>query len=464
MKHWSSIQEKMSRSSCSELAISAFKYNYQNFLSESEALISGDSIEGVSGLSDAEELAEDKSLVQLGNENLQKTAIIKLNGGLGTSMGLDKAKSLLVARDGLSFLDIIIEQTLELRKRSGSSLPLILMNSFRTEADSLAVLRKSSEFLESQGKYPLSFLQNKIPRLDATEFSAVDEAPGYSGSDWCPPGHGDIYTALYDRGVLQSLIDGGFRYLFISNADNLGASLDASILGYFIDSGSEFLMEVADRTTADKKGGHLAKRKADSQVILRELAQCPDEDLDDFQNTEKFSYFNTNSLWVDLIGLKKKLVENEGILHLPLIVNRKEQEKTGLPIVQLETAMGSAIGLFDKASAVRVPRSRFIPVKKTDDLIALRSDVFQKTPDGRVSRNPECPGVIDVSLDKQFYGKMEAFEKRFPKGVPSLKECSRLEVEGDVRFGRGVVIKGDVSLKASKGELLQIKDGEILQG
>ena len=69
-----------------------------------------------------------------------QTAIIKLNGGLGTSMGMDKAKSLLPVRDGKSFLDLIVEQVMSARRTHGVPLPLIFMNSFRTRDDTLAAL------------------------------------------------------------------------------------------------------------------------------------------------------------------------------------------------------------------------------------------------------------------------------------------------------------------------------------
>lgn len=118
--------------------------------------------------------------------------------------------------------------------------------------------------------------------------------------EWCPPGHGDLYAALLGSGKLDALLEEGIKYMFVSNSDNLGATLDTQLLKYFADSGAPFMMECCERTANDKKGGHLAVRKADSQLILREAAQCPDEDEDKFQDISTHKYFNTNNLWIDL--------------------------------------------------------------------------------------------------------------------------------------------------------------------
>ena len=93
--------------------------------------------------------------------------------------------------------------------------------------------------------------------------------------EWCPPGHGDLYAALEGSGTLDKLLADGIKYMFVSNSDNLGAVMDLTLLTHFAESDSPFMMECADRTVNDKKGGHLAVRNADSQLILREAAMCP---------------------------------------------------------------------------------------------------------------------------------------------------------------------------------------------
>src|SRR6185437_13266281 len=120
------------------------------------------------------------------------------------------------------------------------------------------------------------------------------------------------------------------------------------------------------------------------------------------------------------------------------IVNRKHVDP-GVPdspeVVQLETAMGAAIGAFDGARAIEVPRTRFAPVKTTDDLLVLRSDVYRLGDDARVERAGDEPFV---DLDREHFGTLAAFDARFPAGPPSLAACDRFVVRGDVTFGAGV--------------------------
>ena len=81
-------------------------------------------------------------------------------------------------------------------------------------------------------------------------------------------------------------------------------------------------MEAADRTESDRKGGHLARRP-DGGLVLREIAQTPDEDEAAFQDVSRHRYFNCNTLWVNLRALAKRLADGGGVLELPMIVNRK---------------------------------------------------------------------------------------------------------------------------------------------
>ena len=114
--------------------------------------------------------------------------------------------------------------------------------------------------------------------------------------------------------------------------------------------------------------------------MLREIAQTPDEDVDAFQDTSKHRYFNANTIWLNLPRLKETLDAQDGVLGLPMIVNRKTVDpgdKSSPDVIQLETAMGAAIDVFDGAQALHVPRERFIPVKTTNDLLVVRSDAYE---------------------------------------------------------------------------------------
>jgi UTP--glucose-1-phosphate uridylyltransferase len=282
--------------------------------------------------------------------------------------------------------------------------------------------------------------------------------------EWAPPGHGDLYTALVTSGLLEQMLERGYRYAFVSNSDNLGAVLHPRILAWFAGSGAPFLMEVADRTPSDRKGGHLARRRADGALVLREIAQTPDEDVEAFQDVARHRYFNTNTLWVDLRALADVLERSGGVVDLPMIVNRKTVDpgdKQSTPVIQLETAMGAAIGVFEGAAALRVPRSRFVPVKTTDDLLSLRSDAYVIGDGMAVGLAPERDGTPPlVALDPDHYKLVSDFEPRFPGGAPSLVGCDALTVRGDVTFGRDVVVRGEVVVEGVE----RVPDGAVLEG
>lgn len=441
--------EKMADEGLPEIVVRTFAHSYAQLLSGETGLIPEADIQQVDSLPDAEGLPT--KMKEKGNQVLSRAVLLKLNGGLGTGMGLDKAKSLLTVKDGLSFLDIIARQALN------AKIPLLLMNSFSTREDSLNAL---FTYPGLQGTIPLDFLQHKVPKIRQDDFSPV-QCPGNPGLEWNPPGHGDIYTALMTSGLLDKLLGEGYKYVFVSNADNLGAVMDASILGYFAESGAPFLMEVADRTEADCKGGHLA-RYPDGQLLLRESAQCPEDDEAHFQDISRHRYFNTNSLWLNLELLKGLLDEKQGVLGLAPIYNRKTvdpRDPNSAAVIQVETAMGSAISVIRGAAAIRVPRTRFAPVKNTDDLLAVRSDIYQLNEQYCVVPNSERSlGTPVVKLDGRYYKMINDFEARFPEGVPSLMNCSRFIVQGDVRFGEGIVCTGEVEMKNILDEQMLIDD------
>ncbi|MEI8340826.1 MAG: UTP--glucose-1-phosphate uridylyltransferase, partial [Verrucomicrobiota bacterium] len=273
------------------------------------------------------------------------------------------------------------------------------------------------------------------------------EWPADPDHEWCPPGHGDLYPALVGSDWLDRLLAEGVKYAFVSNSDNLGAILDPAILSYFAKSGAPFLMEVTRRTAADRKGGHLAVRKADGRLLLREVAQCPENDMEAFQNIDRHRYFNTNSLWLRLDLLKEQLASDSGVLPLPMIRNNKTvdpRDKKSTAVVQLEIAMGAAIECFEGAAAIDVPRSRFAPVKTTGDLLALRSDAYEVLDDGQVRLAASRKGVPpNIVLSDEY----KLVDQLGPLGVPSLIGCQTLKISGQIHFAEGVVIKGVVEIK-----------------
>jgi UTP--glucose-1-phosphate uridylyltransferase len=258
------------------------------------------------------------------------------------------------------------------------------------------------------------------------------------------------------------LIERGYAYLFLSNSDNLGAVLEPRILTWFAREELPFLSEVVDRTEADRKGGHLARRRGDGGLVLRETAQVPDDDREAFEDTERHRFFNANNIWVNLNALKRALDERDGVLGLPMIVNRKTvdpSDSSSPAVLQLETAMGAAIGVFEGAAAVHVPRSRFAPVKTSGHLLVVRSDAYELAGDWTVQLAAGRDAAPIVELSDEFK-LLRDFESRFPAGPPSLVEAERLEVEGDVRFGGDVTVRGRVHIDGPA----EIPDGAVLEG
>lgn len=439
---FSPVADKMRSAGLSDAAIAAFERSFGLLAANESGLIPE------SAITPAQDIPryEDVAITPAGEALLAQAVMLKLNGGLGTGMGLEKAKSLLPVRDGETFLDLIIRQVLSVRRKTGAELRFLLMNSFSTSADTLAHLSRYPELGRPEN---LELMQNKVPKIEAQTLTPI-EWPADPEMEWCPPGHGDIYPAILGSGLLQRLLDEGFRYLFVSNSDNLGATLDPALLKWFAESGKPFVMEVTARTTADRKGGHLASRATDGRLLLRESAQCPEEDMEAFQDIDRHRYFNTNNLWLRLDALKAELEKNGGLMPLPVIRNKKTvdpRDKKSPAVYQLETAMGAAIECFEDAGAVAVPRTRFAPVKTTGDLLALRSDAYVITEDGRAELASERNGVPpEITLDSDHFKLVDQLDAALAGGVPSLLHCNKLEVKGPVKFSASDRFEGDVVL------------------
>ncbi len=452
--------EKMTRAGVADDAIAAFARFYRQIEHGASGLIAEDEIEPLAELDALADVRIDDAQVRAAAD---ATAVIKLNGGLGTSMGMHRAKSLLPVKGELSFLDIIIRQTRQARVDLGARLPLIFMNSFRTRDDVRAVFARYPDL--PVGDLPSDFLQNREPKLLEDTLDPV-EWPDDPDLEWCPPGHGDLYPALRSTGLLAQLVDAGYRYAFCSNADNLGATFEPRIPAWMAAHDVPFLMESCRRTPADRKGGHLAVRRSDGRLILRETAQTSEEDMAALGDLNRHRFANTNNIWLDLVRVQEQLASSGGVLELPVIRNVKTVDPAdpATPkVIQIESAMGAAVQCFAGARSLLVERSRFIPVKTTNDLLVLRSDVYDVAADYtlQVAGGREVGHDPFVDLDPRFFKYLADFDQRFPDGPVSLVRSERFVVEGDVTFGADVVVRGDVRVSADD-ESAQIESGAVL--
>jgi UTP--glucose-1-phosphate uridylyltransferase len=439
-------------------AIRVFEHYYEQLQAGAQGTIREDSIEP---LGEVQTLGDVRVSDEEARAALSKTAVIKLNGGLGTGMGMTGAKSALEVKDGLTFLDIIALQVLSLRERWGVELPLVLMNSFRTSDESLKILAKYPD-LPIDG-LPLDFIQNAEPKLRPDDLMPV-KWPRDPELEWCPPGHGDIYVSLVTSGVLDALLEKGIRYAFLSNSDNLGATCDPDVAAWMVAHGLPYVAEVCKRTKSDRKGGHLAVRRSDGRIVLRDTAMVAEGEERFFRDVKKHSTFNANNVWIDLAVLRERMTAREGVLGLPIIVNHKNvdpADPSSPEVIQMESAMGTAIEVFEGSEAILVPRTRFRPVKTTNDLLVIRSDFFSLDESHHVVAAVEGPEPF-VDLDSA-YRFVSGFEQRFPHGVPSMRECTSLRVIGDPVFGRNVRCVGDVLIDGYRRVLDDAVLGELPQ-
>ncbi len=445
-------RDKMVAAGVDPLAIEVFAHYYRLLEHGETGMIPESTIEPL----DAESIADVEIDDDVAAKALDATVVLKLNGGLGTSMGMDRAKSLLCVRRGLSFLDVIARQVLHLRRIHGARLPLVFLNSYRTSADTLAALARYAD-LPVEG-LPMELMQNKEPRLLTADLTPVTW-PKDPELEWCPPGHADLYTALSSSGLLDELLGAGFRYAFCSNSDNLGAIPDPRIAGWFAESGAPFAIESVRRTPSDRKGGHFARRISDGRVILRESAQTLESDRAAVADLDRHKYTSTNNVWFDLEAMRRELERRDGILGLPLIRNVKKVDPAddkSPEVVQIEAAMGSAIEIFDGATTIEVGRDRFVPVKTTNDLLLLRSDAYAMGADFQLEQSADELAFVDLD---GVYGRVAEFDKRFPAGVPSMREATSLVVDGDWTFGEGVRVVGDARLDGERG---RVDNGAVL--
>ena len=371
-------------------------------------------------------------------EYLNKLAVVKLNGGLGTSMGCVGPKSVIEVRDGMSFLDLSVRQIEYLNRTYDVNVPFVLMNSFNTDEDTASIIKK----YEGHNIDILTFNQSRYPRVLKDSLLPAPKSFQSKLSDWYPPGHGDVFESLYNSGILDQLIERGIEVIFLSNADNLGAVVDLRILQHMVETKSEYIMELTDKTKADVKGGTIIDYEGRAQLL--EIAQVPKQYVNEFKSIKKFKYFNTNNIWMNLRAIKRVVEANE--LEMEIIPNEKsipadQKGEADLSIVQLETAVGAAIRHFKNAHGVNVPRRRFLPVKTCSDLMLVKSNLYTLS-HGQLVIDPNRFGPAPLIKLGGDFKKVSQFQKRIGS-VPNIVELDHLTVTGDVNFGRGIILKGE---------------------
>ncbi|XKL67861.1 hypothetical protein PGB90_003352 [Kerria lacca] len=345
---------------------------------------------------------------------LNKLVVVKLNGGLGTSMGMSGPKSIVAVREELTFLDLTVQQ-----------------------------------------------IENKSNISKETLLPIACDCDIESNKEmWYPPGHGDFYASFNNAGLLDKFINEGYEYCFISNIDNLGATVDINILDLLMNNNAnprEYVIEITDKTRADIKGGTIIQYE--NKLRLLEIIQVPKEHVEDFKSVKYFKYFNTNNIWIQLVAIKRTLAEN--CLDLEVMVNPKITSYN-VNVIQLETAVGAAMKCFNGALGINVPRSRFLPVKKTQDLFLVMSNLYiLKNAFLLMSPQRTFPTTPVIKLGDHF-SKIKDFFKRF-KRIPDILELDHLTVSGDVTFGKGILLKGTVIIIANHGERIDIPDGAVLE-
>lgn len=387
--------------------------------------------------------------------NLSKLAVLKLNGGLGTSMGCVGPKSIIEVREGKSFLDLSVRQIEHLNRQYDVNVPFILMNSFNTDEDTQTIIKK----YQSHNVTIKTFNQSRFPRVFKDSLLPVPKNVDDTIDCWYPPGHGDLFESITNSGILDELIAQGKEYLFVSNVDNLGAVVDLHILEHMIKTQSEYIMELTDKTRADVKGGTIIDY--DGSVRLLEIAQVPKEHVEEFKSIKKFKYFNTNNLWINLKAIKRVVEDNE--LSMEIIPNNKSISVKGneVGVLQLETAVGAAIRHFKNCHGVNVPRRRFLPVKTSSDLMLVKSDLYSMNR-GQLELSPLRFGGAPLIKLGNHFKKVSDFQKHIPI-IPKIVELDHLTITGNVTLGKNVTLKGTVIIVCEEGKKIEIPNGSELE-
>ena len=200
----------------------------------------------------------------------------------------------------------------------------------------------------------------------------------------------------------------------------------------------------------------------EGRLRLLEVAQVPTVHLQEFMDVKKFHVFNTNNLWISLPAIRR-VVGEESTLDMEIIVNPLTINQGTTSAYQLVTAIGAAMKCFDRAAGLHVPRARFLPVKKTSDLLLVMSNLYQLE-HGSMVMSPRrmFPSTPLVKLGTKHFLTVAEFLARFGS-MPDLLELDHLTVSGDVTFGRGVSLRGTVIVIANHGARIDIPAGAVLE-
>jgi UTP--glucose-1-phosphate uridylyltransferase len=301
--------------------------------------------------------AEEKGLAAIGRGEV---ALCVLAGGMATRMG-GVVKALVEACDGRTFLELRLGENDAWRKRLGTTVPLWLMTSEATDAPTRAALAR-----HGAPPHVTTFLQDVGLRLtkDGALFRSAGEPSTYS------PGHGDLPDALRRSRLLHDFVARGGRYVWIANLDNLGASVDAALLGHFIERERDVMVEVAPKAEGDRGGIPVWADAAGEGGTVRRLQVLEEFRLPKDFDASTVRVFNTNTF----------LVRAEALLGANVQWSWFEVEKKvdGVPAIQFERLLQELTSAMP-AAYVRVPRdgaaSRFLPVKDHDELARRAADI-----------------------------------------------------------------------------------------
>jgi UTP--glucose-1-phosphate uridylyltransferase len=308
--------------------------------------------------------ASDDRFTSIGLESLRRgeAAFCVLAGGMATRMG-GVVKALVEAIDGCTFLDARLRENAGWSARVHTPVPLWLMTSEATDAP----IREALERAKAPS-HVTTFLQDLSVRLTrgGRLFLGDDGQPSTYA-----PGHGDLPDALRRSGLLASFEQGGGKYVWIANLDNLGATLDASLLGDFIEGGSDLRVEVAGKETGDRGGIPVWADASDGNGgIVRRLQVLEEFRLPPGFDPATVRVFNTNTFLVRADRLLRASVR-----YGWFEVEKKVGARIAVQFERLLQELTSAM----QASYVRVPRhgetSRFLPVKDFDELARRRDDI-----------------------------------------------------------------------------------------
>ncbi len=230
-----------------------------------------------------------KELERLGNEAIARgeLGVVVLNGGMATRFGGVVKGVVPVLGKDRSFLGLVLEDVKKAESRAGGKVPVFLMNSFATDAAT------KQHFVEHDGfgfdparlSHFTQFVQLRMTKKGELFRLADGEASPYG------PGHGDFAPALRQSGMLKRFLDGGGKYLFVRNVDNLGARIDPVILGHHIKSKQDATVELAPKWPEDVGGApYLFEGKVQLVEQLRYPPEFRHEIVDVFNcNTFTFS-------------------------------------------------------------------------------------------------------------------------------------------------------------------------------